>query len=197
MVDSISSGSSAACCALASVAAWITQRNSPAGKSKSRTSPASSVIAGSLARCGHLVANFTGLRDRTVACAPRPSARLMWQKLSTSQHPKKPVPPVRNRRCPRISGQSSCVCARMRSRSTVDIDAAIYFSGGWFPVFRSVAGNRVQANVRPLSLACLASITDASCACKNSLRGNCIANQVPGLGSVRQKEELIPLLQQR
>ena len=72
-----------------------------------------------LARCGHFMAKAAGSRVRTVALALRFSVRLMWEKLSSNQQPKKPVPPVMKMRLFRISSQSGLVSLRIWSRSEV------------------------------------------------------------------------------
>ena len=100
MVSNIVSGASVLSETLASVAAWMTCVNGPSGKAKSRTSPLCKRRSERPARCGTLRPKAAALRVSTTASAPRPSASLAQAKLSSSQQPKKPVPPVMNRRPP-------------------------------------------------------------------------------------------------
>src|SRR5919107_3866106 len=56
-------------------------------------------------------------RVRTTADAPSRNSSFALRKLSSIQPPKKPVPPVTNRRLPRRSSHKPSVCSRTWSRS--------------------------------------------------------------------------------
>ncbi len=59
----------------------------------------------------------SGLRVSTTADAPRSSRAFAQSRVSSSQQPRKPVPPVRKTRAPRSSCQTSPACSSARSRS--------------------------------------------------------------------------------
>ena len=80
----------------------MTKGNVPDGNEKSRTSPAIKIKSERPARCGILAAKDFGLRVSTTAVAFNPSLSLAHARLSKSQQPKKPVPPVIKIRWPRI-----------------------------------------------------------------------------------------------
>src|SRR5665213_416186 len=80
-------------------------------------SPSSRVIAASPAMCDDFSRKAAALRVRTVALMSAPSCRFACSSDSSSQWPKKPVPPVTKMRAPRSEVNASRVCARMSSRS--------------------------------------------------------------------------------
>ena len=110
--------------------------------------------------CGH-----SGRKLRRIArqhrhpALPAPTRGSMWQKLSTSQHPKNPVPPVTNSRSPRISSHSPCVCSETWSevnlcqsawlRSSLLTSAPANRGSTWATVASSVSGvMRMQSGFR-------------------------------------------------
>src|ERR1035437_954498 len=95
----------------------MTKVNVPDGNEKLRTSPSRKIKSERPARCGILAAKDFGLRVSTTAEAFNPRWSLAQAKLSNSQQPKNPVPPVMKIRCPRNSSQSPSVWARTGSRS--------------------------------------------------------------------------------
>src|SRR6185437_2049082 len=94
---------------------------------------------------------FAGFRVRTVALASRRSSRLIWQKLSTNQQPKKPVPPVMNIRFPRIGSHSVSVWRRMCSRSLLGSGRAMRCQSA---PFRLRISSRAECCNDPEILAC-------------------------------------------
>ncbi|KFB67759.1 MAG: hypothetical protein CAPSK01_002347 [Candidatus Accumulibacter vicinus] len=98
-------------------AAWITWLTGSRGKAKSRTSPESGRIKPDLARWGALRAKAAGSRVSTVAVTRRSKRCLAQARLSSSQLPTKPVPPVMKRWPPSSVGQSSGVRSTTSSRS--------------------------------------------------------------------------------
>ena len=108
IVSNISSGFSSLSFALASVAAWITWENLPGGNSNERMSPVCKLNGRMRGQVGRFGRNAAGLRVNTTAEAPSLSLSLAQTKLSSSQQPKKPVPPVMKIRCPRNSSHKPC-----------------------------------------------------------------------------------------
>ena len=111
IVSNISRRSRSSGVALEYVAAWMTCENAPSVSSNVRTSPSCSVTAGWHARCGALLAKALPSLVSTTAEASSLRWSFAHRRVSSSQQPKNPVPPVTNTRAPRSSSHSPLVCA--------------------------------------------------------------------------------------